>query len=138
MIVKNPISNLETLNLEINQENILILENNRAEKIKDEQTTYKTAKAKILSNNEYLNTNIRLKGDRMTHYENNENSSYKINLKKNNFYNTMSSFSIQKPRMRNYITEWIFHEMSGELNLIKLKYDFIHLKINLHLYIGYQ
>jgi hypothetical protein len=130
LIVKNPVSNLETLNLDINQENILILENNRAEKIKDEQTLFKTAKAKILSNNKFLNTKIRLKGDRMTHYENNKNSSYKINLKKNNFYNTMTSFSIQKPRMRNYITEWIFHEMSKELNLIKLKYDFIHLKIN--------
>ena len=41
----------------------------------------------------------------------------------------MKSFSIQKPRIRNYINEWIFHELSGELNLVKLKYDFIDLKI---------
>ena len=42
----------------------------------------------------------------------------------------MKSFSIQKPRIRNYINEWIFHELSGELDLVKLKYDFINLKIN--------
>ena len=42
----------------------------------------------------------------------------------------MKSFSIQKPRIRNYINEWIFHELSKELNLVKLNYDFINLQIN--------
>ena len=41
----------------------------------------------------------------------------------------MESFSIQKPRIRNYINEWIFHELSEELNLVKLKYNFINLKL---------
>jgi len=130
LILKNPISDFDVLNLNISQKNILILENNRGEKIKNAETEYKAARARILNNNEYLNANIRLKGDRSIHYENNKNSSYKINLKKDNFYNSMRSFSIQKPRIRNYVSEWIFHEMGEELNLIKLKYDFIKLRIN--------
>jgi len=130
LIIKNPISRFDILSLDISQKNILILENNRNEKIKNKEIEYKIAKAKILNNNEYLNVSIRLKGDRSIHYENNKNSSYKINLKKDNFYNSMRSFSIQKPRIRNYVNEWIFHEMGEELNLVKLKYDFIKLKIN--------
>tara|TARA_B110001452_G_scaffold10817_1_gene9014 strand:- start:1225 stop:3960 length:2736 start_codon:yes stop_codon:yes gene_type:complete len=130
LIIKNPISGFDILNLDISQKNILILENNRNEKIKDIEIKFKTAQAKISSNNEYLNADIRLKGDRSIHYENKKNSSYKINLKKDSFYNSMRSFSIQKPRIRNYVSEWIFHEMGEELNLVKLKYDFIKLKIN--------
>ena len=42
----------------------------------------------------------------------------------------MRKFSFMKPRARNYIHEWLFHELSGEGNLIKLKYEFIKLKIN--------
>ena len=32
--------------------------------------------------------------------------------------------------MRNYIHEWIFHEMAKDFNIIKIKYDFINLSIN--------
>ena len=39
-------------------------------------------------------------------------------------------FSFIKPRARNYIHEWLFHELAGEGKLIKLKYDFVNLKIN--------
>ena len=35
-----------------------------------------------------------------------------------------------KPRARNYIHEWIFHELVGIGGLIKLKYKFLNLKIN--------
>ena len=35
-----------------------------------------------------------------------------------------------KPRARNYIHEWIFHELAGEEGLVKLKYKFVDLKIN--------
>ena len=35
-----------------------------------------------------------------------------------------------KPRARNYIHEWLFHELLAEGKLITLKYDFLNLKIN--------
>ena len=80
--------------------------------------------------NEIIGTNIRLKGDRPIHYENIENSSYRFNLDNDNYYDGLSSFSLQKPRIRNYIHEWIFHEMMGDFGLIKLNYHFFHLYIN--------
>ena len=42
----------------------------------------------------------------------------------------IKKFSFIKPRMRNYIHEWLFHELAGEGDLIKLKYEFINLKLN--------
>ena len=42
----------------------------------------------------------------------------------------MEKFSLQTPRMRNYAHEWIFHELLGELGLIKLNYIFLDLSIN--------
>ena len=42
----------------------------------------------------------------------------------------MNRFAIQKPGTRNYIHEWIFHEMVGELGLIKSNYLFFDLFVN--------
>ena len=35
-----------------------------------------------------------------------------------------------KPRARNYIHEWLFHELASEEDLIKLIYKFVNLRIN--------
>ena len=32
--------------------------------------------------------------------------------------------------MRNYLHEWIFHELMSEGDLIKLKYDFLYFNLN--------
>ena len=42
----------------------------------------------------------------------------------------MKKFSFIKPRLRNYIHEWLFHELASEKNLIKLNYEFVYLSIN--------
>ena len=85
---------------------------------------------KISLNNESVDTRIRLKGDRKFHYENKEKSSYRFNIKGENIFDGLKSFSIQKPRARNYIHEWIFHKIAKELDIINLKYEFVKFKIN--------
>ena len=40
----------------------------------------------------------------------------------------MNRFAIQKPGTRNYIHEWIFHEMIGDLGLIKSNTFFLSLR----------
>ena len=59
-----------------------------------------------------------------------KNSSYKINLSKNDFIMGIDKFSVHKPRARNYIYEWLFHKISEQEDLINLKYKFIKLSIN--------
>ena len=43
----------------------------------------------------------------------------------------LKNFQLQKPRARNYIYEWIFHELNSEIeDSISLKYEFFNLYIN--------
>lgn len=42
----------------------------------------------------------------------------------------MNEFSLQKPRARNYIHEWIYHELMKKEGLVTIDYKFINLKIN--------
>ena len=70
LISKNIFSNLDDFSLEIDQENILIIENNRQNKINKKKINFIPAEAFIELNGEKIKTNIRLKGDRKIHYEN--------------------------------------------------------------------
>ena len=130
IVLTNMFSKLDTLYVHIDQKNIIKIEKNRIDKNRNNKTSFIQAKAKIKYKDQILETSIRLKGDRAIHYKNKKNSSYRLKLKKNNFYKGMKSFSIQKPRIRNYVWEWIFHEFNEEFNSIKLKYEFINLNIN--------
>ena len=128
---KNIFKKIEkTIVLDINQENLIIIENNRQKKIENPNVDWAQVSGKISLNNENVNTRIRLKGDRPFHYENKEKSSYRFNIKGDNIFNGLKSFSIQKPRARNYVYEWIFHKFAKELDIINLQYEFVKFKIN--------
>jgi len=130
----------KTIYVHINQKNKIILENNRLDKNKYisnfpeshdfKEIDFVSANASITSKNKLIKTKIRLKGDRDIHFKNIENSSYKFNLKGKNTFWGIKKFSIQKPKIRNYLHEWIFHELMSEGDLIKLKYDFIYFNLN--------
>lgn len=125
---------LDKLELEIPFDKILILENIRNESILngalppvDKMPKIKT---KIQLNKKEFIADIRLKGDRMTHFAEKDMSSYKLELNRDQFIYGIKKFSLQKPRIRNYVHEWIFHELANNEGIIKLKYDFIKLSIN--------
>ncbi len=125
--------------ISIDQKNILKIESNRKDILDfldgDQKTfqhvvPFKKASAFILDKNKKLKIGIRLKGDRNIHFEDRKNSSYRIDVKRGEVFSGMKKFSIQKPRIRNYLTEWIFHELLGEENLVKPKYDFYDFYLN--------
>ena len=138
--IKKNFYSYKTIYVHINQKNKIILENNRLDKnnyISNSSSSYDfgeidfvSANASITNKNKIIKTDIRLKGDRDIHYKNKKDSSYKFNLKGKNTFWGIKKFSIQKPRIRNYLHEWIFHELMSEGNLIKLKYDFIYFNLN--------
>ena len=119
-----------TVELNIQQQNIIKLENNRKEKLENANTPWVEVEADLFLNNELIKADVRLKGDREFHYEYKNRSSYKINLKDDYIYKSLTSFSIQKPRARNYIHEWIFHKIADELDIINLDYEFVKFKLN--------
>ena len=124
----------DKIELEIDFEEILKIEKNRALAIKrgtlginDNLTMVNT---KLKYNGKELNARMRLKGGRKMHWEEKKTSSYNFYLDNDQYLRGMNTFTIHKPGARNYIHEWIFHEMMGDFGLIKLNYHFFNLYIN--------
>ena len=121
------------ININIAYDDQIILKKDRANIMsKKDGTNYTFTKipANISFNNKNYKIDLRLKGDRLGHFSDIDKSSYKIELKKNKTILGINKFSLMKPRMRNYIHEWIYHELMKEGGLISLKYEFIKLRIN--------
>lgn len=69
---------------------------------------------------------IRLKGDQKDHYDT-EQFSLRIT---NNNDSIGEVYSLQHPKTRNYINEWIFQEFLKENHLAYLEYDFVEVLFN--------
>ena len=125
---------VERIDFDIKFDDIIILENEREIAIKKNSLGAKDNLSKIpiilRHNDKKIKSKIRLKGDRIIHYEKKKHSSYNVYLPKDKYIFGVNSFSIHKPGVRNYIHEWIFTEMVGDLGLIKQKYKFFDLYIN--------
>ena len=125
--------NVPELNINISLSNQLVLDKDRSKALEEVDAfkfVFNTVPASINYENSEYPINLRLKGDRDIHFKEREKSSYKIELKDDETILGMNKFSLMKPRARNYIHEWIYHQLMSEGNLIKLNYDFINLKIN--------
>ena len=129
----------KTIELNIAYENQLIIEKNRKNLVENsilsgskrrQNDTFEIVEAELVHNNKNYNATIRLKGDRTIHFRDKDKSSYKVEILGDERLNGMKKFSFIKPRARNYIHEWLFHQFSAEGNLIKLNYEFVYLYIN--------
>ena len=131
---KSNFSNFEKINLEISFENILVLENLRSESLVKGELPPRHLLPRVNIGLEYNNKDYsgdaRLKGDRIIHFEKKKTTSYKIELDKENYIFGLKKFSIQKPSIRNYVHEWIFHELANDFGIIKLTYKFVELYVN--------
>ncbi|MFK8037213.1 MAG: CotH kinase family protein [Crocinitomicaceae bacterium] len=70
---------------------------------------------------------IRLKGHMTDHLQGNK---WSYRIKSNRPVNGMYRFSIQHPGTRNYIYEWIYHQLLKNESVIYLNYDFVDVEIN--------
>ena len=134
--IKSNFYKIPKLNINISFENQLNLENQRERRLEnfgfsEEGSAFTEVNATIDFENNTLQTDLRLKGDRKSHWFEKDRASYKLDLKSNkDKIFGMRKFSLQKPRTRNYLHEWLFFELLGEFNLIKLNYVFVNLSIN--------
>ncbi|MDZ7291269.1 MAG: CotH kinase family protein [candidate division KSB1 bacterium] len=76
-----------------------------------------------------IKVDLRLKGDWTDHLAG-EKWSFRIKVNGDNTIFGMKQFSIQHPKTRNYITEWIFHRALKREDLIGLRYEFIDVTLN--------
>ncbi len=84
---------------------------------------------KIQFKNKQMNASIRLKGDWTDHLED-DKWSFRITLTGKDRLFGLKSFSLQHPKRRNYIYEWIYHALLKQKQLISLYYDFIPFYLN--------
>ena len=139
--VKGFFKETDKIYLDLNYNQIIKLEKNRADKIEHQRDfmfpyelgggfpfNYKWSNGSINFNDGNSDKiKIRLKGARSIHWKDEKYSSYRVRIKGDKKIYGADTFSLQKPRARNYLHEWIFHKLCSELGLVTLNYNFINL-----------
>lgn len=85
--------------------------------------------ALLVNGDEKAKAEIRLKGHMMDHLQKNK-WSFRVKTDKKDALMGMKRFTLQHPGTRNYIYEWIYHEMAKAENIMALRYDFVRLMVN--------
>jgi len=83
----------------------------------------------LLEKQDSIPVKMRLKGDWTDHLSGKQ-WSFRIKTKKGFTWNRMRTFSIQHPKTRNYLHEWLYHEMLKDENVLTPRYQFIEVSIN--------
>ena len=86
-------------------------------------------KATIRHKDNKYDAKLRLKGDFLDHIVNDQ-WSFRVKMSKTDYLFGMSKFSLQAPRTRNYIYEYIYHQLLRNEGIPSLRYKFIRLSIN--------
>ena len=72
---------------------------------------------------------LRYKGDWLDHILGGQ-PSYRVNCKSAETWNGLQSFSIQHPKTRGYLREWIYHDLLNYVDVLSPRYDFLEVQIN--------
>lgn len=89
-------------------------------------------KAKVSSNGkETIDASIRLKGDWADHLEHPSKWSYRIVPEGEKTLFGMRKFSIQHPKSRNYVWEWLFNKVVKDNDIMGLRYNFLNVEMKL-------
>lgn len=76
-----------------------------------------------------VDVKMKLKGDGTDHIKSGK-TSYRIKIKGNEGFEGLKSFSIQHPKIRNYLHEWVLHEIAKGEDLLSTEYEFINVSFN--------
>lgn len=85
--------------------------------------------AKIDNGREQIPVKIRFKGDWLDHLEGTK-WSFRIRTRKQHSWNGLMQFSIQKPKVRNYLDEWVMHKLMESNDVLSTKYGFVKVALN--------
>ena len=128
---------VDKIDLNINQKNLLALEFQRQNRSKIfgsdleiKKKLNKYVNGSIKYNGKKIPMKLRVKGDRKIHYDKVLSTSYKIDIRKGKKLWGLEEFSLQKPVVRNYAYEYIFHKLHHEVGNISLEYKLVNLSIN--------
>jgi len=83
----------------------------------------------IINNDETMKVRIRLKGDWLDHLQG-DKWSFRIKMRKNFAWNRLRAFSIQTPASRDFLLEWVAHELYYRSDMLTTRYGFIPVYLN--------
>ena len=72
---------------------------------------------------------IRLKGDWTDHLKS-DKWSFRIKVDDNYHFNGIKTFSIQHPKTRSFLREWIIHKIFKEEEVLTTRYEFVSASLN--------
>ncbi len=130
--IKGLLSTPDTIYIDINFENYQKLAYKREKSLElgvliSDDEDY--VPATIRYNDQTIDVKLRLKGDLVDHI-NGDKWSFRIKVKGDDTFKGMKIFSIQDPKTRNYIYEWLFQKSIENEEIISLRYEFIDVFIN--------
>ena len=85
--------------------------------------------AKINIGEESIDAEIRLKGDLLDHLTGRK-WSFRIHTKDGNAWQGMKTFSVHNSKSRDHLSEWVFHQMLQDEDVLTTKYDFVEVALN--------
>lgn len=125
-------SNLEGLRLYLNEQDINALEQKRliaynTTILENEDDDYR--RAILFGDNDFLDAEVRLKGDLMDHLQGNK-WSFRIKLKQDFAWHNLRTFSVQNPATRYFLYEWAAHKLFDQEDVLTTRYGFVPVAIN--------
>ncbi|MFC1682221.1 CotH kinase family protein [Nanoarchaeota archaeon] len=125
-------SNPKKIYIDINFENFKKIEYKREQAIERGMLLSSGADyvpATIRYEDKQIPVRLRLKGDGNDHWDGNK-WSFRIKVTGDNAFLGMKTFSIQDPRTRSYLSEFIYHQALKREGIIGLRYEFIDVTVN--------
>ncbi len=87
-------------------------------------------KAKITIDDDVkTDVKLRLKGDWTDHLRG-DYWSYRVKMPKDQSWNRLQTFSLQDPKTRGYLSEWLYHKALEDEDIITPRYGFVKLRQN--------
>jgi len=83
----------------------------------------------ITYGNKEVRVRIRLKGDMPMHFSG-DKWSFRINVRGDDTLFGMQTFSIQDPKAREYLDEWVYHYALKQEGILSMRYNFVDVTIN--------
>ncbi|MCB0852272.1 MAG: CotH kinase family protein, partial [Bacteroidetes bacterium] len=124
-------THIEIMVLDIDMEHIRQMEYQRQEALADfANKDFSFVPGKIGWKGEHCKASFRLKGDRYLHFSDSDQWSFRVKLKEGEAMDGMRWFSLHKAGARNYVYEWLFHELLGREGFARLNYQFLRLQLN--------
>lgn len=123
----------EKLIIDINYKNYLKILSSRSESIKSNRASediHKWVPANMNLNEEKYKIEIKLKGVHSEHWKHPNKWSFKIKLLDDKSIDGIKRFSIQQPKTRDFVYEWLFMKALKKENLISHRTRFIETQVN--------